>query len=289
MRNTFDDFIKLLMDTTNRTREEANEATFRIFEQGRAIIDMHPNASRLLETARTLSQVEVGVTVRRTYDAFREQISVVIIELSSDLTRSRLGTDTHIMREVIASQLLARRRPSTLNPNSKAQKALSVRLDHVSLYHTRLWKRPRSNLKEVYVSILSLSHKHKLAITNSYLHVDREAETSIEYFALHLFTVPSLHIVRQYNVIKLLLSTITSFSPTRFRASESSIPLTRHQRLVWTRFLSNRNGFCPYSRTSGTSATMSPFKNSWPVTGSFSSCFPLSVNSLYASVRTNGG
>ena len=175
-KHSFDDVIKLLVDTTNRTREEANDTAVRIDEQGREIIDMHANAARLLETARTFSQIDLGVTVRRAYDTFREQISVVIIEWILDLTRSRLGTDTHIMREVIASQLLAPRKPSTLNPNSDAQKALSevdspVRLDYMFLYHTRLWKRPRLNLKEVYASILSLSHEHKLAIGESPLYI----------------------------------------------------------------------------------------------------------------------
>lgn len=168
-KHSFDDVIKLLMDTTNRSREEANETAIRIDEQGRDIIDMHASAARLLETARTFSQIDLGVTVRRAYDTFREQISVVIIEWILDLTRSRLGTDTHIMREVIASQLLASRKPSTLNPNPEAQKVLSevespVRLDYMFLYHTRLWKRPRLNLKEVYASILSLTHEHKLAV-----------------------------------------------------------------------------------------------------------------------------
>ena len=73
------------------------------------------------------------------------------------------------MREVIASQLLAPRKPSTLNPNPEAQKVLSeaespVRLDYMFLYHTRLWKRPQLNLKEVYASILSLTHEHKLTV-----------------------------------------------------------------------------------------------------------------------------
>ena len=168
-KHSFDDVIKLLMETTNRTREEANDAAVRIDEQGRDIIDMHANATRLLETARTFSQIDLGVTVRRAYDTFREQISVVIIEWILDLTRSRLITDTYIMREVIANQLLAPRKPSTLNPNPESQKALAevdspVRLDYMFLYHTRLWKRPRLNLKEVYASIQSLSHEHKLAV-----------------------------------------------------------------------------------------------------------------------------
>ena len=71
-KNSFDDVIKLLMDTTNRTREEANDTAIRIDEQGRDIIDMHASAARLLEIACTFSQIDLDVTVRRTYDTFRE-------------------------------------------------------------------------------------------------------------------------------------------------------------------------------------------------------------------------
>jgi E3 ubiquitin-protein ligase UBR1 len=52
-KHSFDDAIKLLVDTTNRTREEANHTAVMVDERGREIIDMHANAARLLETART--------------------------------------------------------------------------------------------------------------------------------------------------------------------------------------------------------------------------------------------
>jgi E3 ubiquitin-protein ligase UBR1 len=50
-------------------------------------------------------------------------------------------------------------------------------------------------------------------VIDAYLLVDREAETSIKYFALQLFTVPSVgfHIVRHHAVVSRLLSIITAF------------------------------------------------------------------------------
>jgi len=50
-------------------------------------------------------------------------------------------------------------------------------------------------------------------VVDAYLLVDREAETSIKYSALQLFTVPSvaLHIVRNHNLVSRLLTIITSF------------------------------------------------------------------------------
>lgn len=50
-------------------------------------------------------------------------------------------------------------------------------------------------------------------VIDAYLLVDREAETSIKYFALQLFTVPSVaaHIVRNHRLVSRLLAIITAF------------------------------------------------------------------------------
>ena len=54
-------------------------------------------------------------------------------------------------------------------------------------------------------------------VIDAYLLVDREAETSIKYFALQLFTVPSVsgHIARNHHLVSRLLAIITSFFTNR--------------------------------------------------------------------------
>jgi len=54
-------------------------------------------------------------------------------------------------------------------------------------------------------------------VIDAYLLVDREAETSIKYFALQLFTVPSVsgHIARNHRLVQRLLAIITSFFTNR--------------------------------------------------------------------------
>ncbi|KAK7453361.1 E3 ubiquitin-protein ligase ubr1 [Stygiomarasmius scandens] len=238
-KHSFDEVIKLLMDLpppyTFRTREEAAEVTLRIDENGREVVAMGTEVSALLNIASNIAQIDLGVTVRRAYDTFREQISSVIIEWLLDLTSVRLGSDTLVLREIIAQELLSPRRRDLNNSSymytSGGQFLHSLpdipnltRLDTLFLGHTRLWKKPRLSLKEIYTSILTLSKDHKLAVAghfarvyhriiDAYLLVDREAETSIKYFALQLFTVPSvsLHIVRQHKLITRLLSIITAF------------------------------------------------------------------------------
>jgi E3 ubiquitin-protein ligase UBR1 len=130
---------------------------------------------RLLDIGTRLNQMDIGVTLRRTFDTFREQSAAVIIEWLLDLTRSRLGTDSLVLREVICAELLSPRKKdsSSLSSNHEASRIYAefdnpVRLDWLFLYHTRLWKKPRLNLKQIYVSIITISHDHRIAVGMHY-------------------------------------------------------------------------------------------------------------------------
>ncbi|KAF9073193.1 hypothetical protein BDP27DRAFT_1381774 [Rhodocollybia butyracea] len=209
-KHSFDEVIKLLMDVTGQTREEASECANRIDENGRDIVEMGSDVPRLLDIAQSITQIDLGVTMRRAYDTFREQVVSVIIEWLLDLTQSRLGTDTLMLKEVIAEELLSPRKRdnhTSYGYNSHGLHALTdvpnpTRIDHLFLSHTRLWKKPPGHFARVYHRVI-----------DAYLLVDREAETSIKYFALQLFTVPSVasHIVRNHKLITRLLAIITSF------------------------------------------------------------------------------
>ncbi|KAF8992917.1 hypothetical protein BDQ17DRAFT_1432049 [Cyathus striatus] len=257
-KHSFDEVITLLCDLTAKPREEIAAVVDRIDDVGRDIIDFGftpaaSGAGRLLEIAQGIAQIDLGVTVRRAYDTFCEQIVGVMIEWLLDLTRSRLGNDKSIIREVLATELLAPRRwdisPYTSTSRdsfgnfsfgSSSRDMYSARdaapsreppvlpggsrIDILFLYHTRLWKKPRLSLKELYGSVICINRAHRLAVAShfalsypliidNYLLVDREAETSIKYFGLQLFTVPSVasHIVRHCQIITKLLNIITAF------------------------------------------------------------------------------
>ncbi|KAI0719055.1 hypothetical protein C8T65DRAFT_604021 [Cerioporus squamosus] len=242
-KHSVEEVIDLLHDITNRPRDEASLVVDRIDEQGREIIEMSTNTARLLEIAQTIAQIDLGVTVRRAYDTFREQVSAVIIEWLLDLTRSRLSTDALVLREILAQELLTQRRNSSVLSAADQSRLPptdipdATRLDWLFLYHARLWKKPRLNLKEIYASLLTLGHEHKLAIAShfasvyhriidAYLLTDREAETSIKYFALQLFTVPSvaLYIVRHHNIVSRLLAIIAAFFTNQIQDKRITYP-----------------------------------------------------------------
>ena len=195
-KHSFDEVIKLLCDLTNRSQEDAKELSQIIDETGRGIIEMNSNVTRLLEIAQVLNNIDLGVTVRRAYDTFREQMSEVIIEWLLDLSRCRLATDALVIREFITTELLSpRKREASLHTQSAAalkELTETTRLDYLLIYHTRLWKKPRLSIKELYGSILALGQAHKLGLGTSTQSIHRFTITNYpQRAALHAFTTAS--------------------------------------------------------------------------------------------------
>ena len=175
-KHSHDEVVRLLCDLTGRTLEEAKAVEKRMEEVGRDVVDMNSNVARLLEMAQAIGQIDLGVTIRRAYDTFCEQVVGVIIDWLLDLSRSRLGTDTIVIREMIAAELLTPRKRDSFTKHLTPTTALNLdgeivnptRIDTLLLYHTRLWKRPRLSLKQVYASVISISRMHKLSVGKFY-------------------------------------------------------------------------------------------------------------------------
>jgi len=170
-KHSFSEVIELLCLHTAASREDAGEIANRVDDLGREVIEMSTDVPHILDVAQKFAQIELGITVRRAYDTFREQVVAVIVEWLLDLTRARLDTDTIILKEVIAEELLVPRRRSSAMANLPSE-VLSietempdaVRITWLYLYHTKLWKKPRLSLKEIYAAVLGLSHRHKLSV-----------------------------------------------------------------------------------------------------------------------------
>ncbi|KAJ7160500.1 hypothetical protein C8R43DRAFT_1233736 [Mycena crocata] len=235
-KHAYEEVAARLVDLTRISHTLALARTHQIDEEGRAVVAIGGDhggnhefdTARLLAIAHSLAQIDLGVTIRRAHDTFREQVAGVITEWLLDLTRARLGKftnrdigDTLVLREVLAKELLSPPRTKLVH---HAEIANRTRLDCFFLDHTKLWKKPRLTLKETYAAILGLSREHKLAVAghfatvyhrvvDAYLLVDREAETSIKYFALQLFTVPSAaaHVVRNHRLVTRILAIIAAF------------------------------------------------------------------------------
>ena len=179
-KHSFDEVTRHLCDTVGRSNENATAIVDAIDEQGREVVDIRAYESQVLDVAHAIARIDIGVTVKRAYDTFREQVSDTIIEWLLDLTRCRVGTDGPLLREIIAAELFAVRKrdlvamamsvvsPGDNGPLSEFENP--SRLDWLFVFHSRLWKRPRLYLKELYVSVLTLSNAHRLAVCTSYIY-----------------------------------------------------------------------------------------------------------------------
>jgi E3 ubiquitin-protein ligase UBR1 len=164
-KHSYEEITTLVADLTGAHRDETEMLVRRLDEEGRVVVATGVDSTHLLEIAHSLSQIDLGVTMRRAHDTFREQVVGVITEWLLDLTRSRLVQDTLVLREVLAKELLAQARTKLMH---HAEIPNRTRIDCLFLDHTKLWKRPRLALKETYAAILSVSRDHKLAIGRSF-------------------------------------------------------------------------------------------------------------------------
>lgn len=110
--------------------------------------------------------------MRRALEVFREHAAAVVIEWLFDLMQVHIGGQGQILQELVAAELFAPRDPDKpLHQDILAaypEAENGTRLDWLFLYHPRLWKRPRLNLKQIYVTILTISHEHRLTVGESY-------------------------------------------------------------------------------------------------------------------------
>lgn len=189
-KHTFDEVRTVIMDLTGKgsspeRQQEVDTMVRRLEDEGRVMVDMNVvntnpgmtgHHAKLLETAHSMAQIDMGVTVRRAYDTFCEQAAAVIVEWLLDITRARVGSDTLALREVLAAELLKPRRRDAFGFNKGPASILPIcaatikeipnptRLDYLFVYHGKLWKKLRLSFKEIYASIITLSRAHKLTI-----------------------------------------------------------------------------------------------------------------------------
>jgi E3 ubiquitin-protein ligase UBR1 len=182
--------------------------------QGRDVIEVAGDARRLFETAHKISAIDLTVTMRRALEVFREHAAAVVIEWLFDLMQTHIAGQGQVLQELVAAELFAPRNlDKSLHPEVLAaypEVENGTRLDWLFLYHTRLWKRPRLNLKQIYVTMLTLSHKHRLTVGESILFLSRGPLTVPQPSAMPMSSTAS--------------STPTSSSTAKPKPPSNSLP-----------------------------------------------------------------
>jgi E3 ubiquitin-protein ligase UBR1 len=96
-------------------------------------------------------------------------MAAVVIEWLLDLLQCHVAGDRTVLKDLVAAEIFSQRRqdsgflyPEVAKLYPEAHEG--ARLDWLFVYHPRLWKRPRLNLKQIYITILTVNQQNRLRV-----------------------------------------------------------------------------------------------------------------------------
>jgi len=133
--------------------------------EGRKIVLTTPNPLVAFHAANMFQQIDLGVSLRLGSDMFREEIVGVIISWFNDMCNTKIGGDGDIFRRLLAHALQGPRigRPSGLGTGLTRDIYMLAtgdedvkRIDWMMQLDTRLWKKAKWELRQIYSDICNL-------------------------------------------------------------------------------------------------------------------------------------
>ncbi|PLW10957.1 hypothetical protein PCANC_15655 [Puccinia coronata f. sp. avenae] len=225
-RHSYAQVIDQVSKATGCSRAEALRIANTIDTKGREVIQVSSDPSVLIQTSKTINQIDLTVTVRTTHDLFCEQVADLLINFLLDLASCRIYNvspeDECWLKSLITSKL--RERPALGYEGGGRSRFARLLLNDV-----KLWKEARDKLKSLYISLLALGQTVKLElgilfasvfpqlIEYNFL-VDREPEHNILLFSLQIVTVPSVIVilVKEHGFLKMIIDLLYSFFTHQF-------------------------------------------------------------------------
>lgn len=167
---------------------------------GRKVIITCPNPVISFHAASMAQQIDVGVALRLAADVFREEIVALIICWLDDMCKSTIGGDPELFRRLLLHALSTPRitRPiglgTPLTPDIRSLSANhdSRRIDWLFQLDTRLWKKPKWELRQIYSNLATLEGDAQktlisrfayniVRVVEHYLFHDREFDTNLAF------------------------------------------------------------------------------------------------------------
>jgi E3 ubiquitin-protein ligase UBR1 len=105
-KHTVVDVQNQIARACSTTEAEGNQKALETHAIGRSILKHLDNLPSLLPMARKLEEIKVTVTIRSSRDTFREQMCGTMVEWLSDISGCSVGTDHHILRQIVCQEML---------------------------------------------------------------------------------------------------------------------------------------------------------------------------------------
>lgn len=105
-KHTVDDVQNQVARACQTTKKFGLAKAMEVNDVGRSVVHYSTNLAELLRMAEIIEQIKVTVTVRSSRDTFREQMCATIIDWVSDIAGCSVGTDPHILRQTVCTEML---------------------------------------------------------------------------------------------------------------------------------------------------------------------------------------
>ncbi|KAF2487291.1 hypothetical protein BDY17DRAFT_243376 [Neohortaea acidophila] len=107
----------------SRTKKFGLEKAMEVDSVGRSVIEYSTDLRLLLRMAEVIEQLKVTVTIRSSRDTFREYMCETIVDWIGDIAGCSVGTDAHILRNVVCEEMLKPWRKGSQASNADIGKA----------------------------------------------------------------------------------------------------------------------------------------------------------------------
>ncbi|GAA5856549.1 hypothetical protein JCM8547_005859 [Rhodosporidiobolus lusitaniae] len=237
-RHSFTEVIDTVSRHVGCSRRAASDVAQRVDTTGRDVVLTSTDAEAVVKAAKGIAGIELAVTVRRSEDAWEEQVAGFIIgSFARDLVRARVGGEQGGLAELVAEVWLVK--------EGDEDASRWMRLAGVE---ARLWKGLRKEVQEMSVGMMGVSSEIRAelglqyasiypSLAQSYLLTDREPEHSLIFFGVQVFTVPSISALLlspPHNFLSTLLQLLYSFftgqlTPSKRRLVLPPVPCSSEQ------------------------------------------------------------
>ncbi|KAK5129344.1 hypothetical protein LTR08_003574 [Meristemomyces frigidus] len=105
-KHTVDDVQNQVARACSRSKKFGFEKAMEVNDVGRSIVHYSRDLPELLKMAEVIERIKVTVTVRTALDTFREQMCASIIDWIADISGCAVGSEPHLLRNVVCEELL---------------------------------------------------------------------------------------------------------------------------------------------------------------------------------------
>ncbi|KAF2147432.1 uncharacterized protein K452DRAFT_240900 [Aplosporella prunicola CBS 121167] len=105
-KHTVNDVENQLARACKQTKQFGRDKAYEVDDVGRSVVIYSTNVKDLLRMAKIVEEIKLTVTIRSARDTFREQMCGTIVEWVSDIAGCSIGTDGHVLRNIICEEML---------------------------------------------------------------------------------------------------------------------------------------------------------------------------------------